>query len=248
MTDLGWERVLPNWECFFHRKHGVFWTVYVDDMEMARKKQNMAPTWKKLIKNVDLEETTPFLDHAYLGYTQRDCNANELIIEEPRKMFESRISAGATGKLPGWENPHAKTMAWSYDLEGHVRKCVESYCELANEKTEQLYKVFSPCLDDHHFKKEELETVGAWSEVCSQIVLGLSVLGTNWKTRYFMVSDQTVPSVTKWTQACGRRLARLTACIHHTSDHRQYCYVGNTAHHCRLDSFQDSDFAGDLEE
>ena len=36
-------------------------------------------------------------------------------------------------------------------------------------------------------------------------------------------------SVTKWTQACDRRLARLTCCIHHTNDHRQYCHVGNTA-------------------
>ena len=35
--------------------------------------------------------------------------------------------------------------------------------------------------------------------------------------------------------------------IHHTSDNWQYCHVGNTAQHCRLGLFQDSDFAGDLE-
>ena len=29
---------------------------------------------------------------------------------------------------------------------------------------------------------------------------------------------------------------------------RQYCYVGNTAKQCRLGLFQDSDFAGDLED
>ena len=33
-----------------------------------------------------------------------------------------------------------------------------------------------------------------------------------------------------------------------TSDYRQYCHVGNAAQHCRLGMFQDSDFAGDLEE
>ena len=87
-----------------------------------------------------------------------------------QKMFEPQISAGATGKLPGWETPHAKTVAWSYDMEGHAQKCVERYCELANKKTEQLYKVSSPCLDDHHFKKEELESVGELSNVCSQMV------------------------------------------------------------------------------
>ena len=35
-------------------------------------------------------------------------------------MFESRNSAGASDKLPGWEKPHAKTVAWSSDMEGSV--------------------------------------------------------------------------------------------------------------------------------
>ena len=55
-------------------------------------------------------------------------------------------------------------------------------------------------------------------------------------------------AVTKWTQACDRRLARLVSDIHHTNDFRQYCHVGNTAQHCRLGLFQDADFAGDLED
>ena len=54
---------------------------------------------------------------------------------------------------------------------GRAQKCVERCCELANKKTKQFFKVSSPCLDDHHFKKEELETVGALSKVCSHIVV-----------------------------------------------------------------------------
>ena len=51
------------------------------------------------------------------------------------------------------------------------------------------------------------------------------------------------------TGACDRRLlARLMLYFHHASDCRQYCHVGNTAQHCRLGLFQDSDFAGDLED
>ena len=50
-------------------------------------------------------------------------------------MFESRISAGATEKLPVWEKPHAMTVAWSHDMEGHAKKCVERCCELAKKKT-----------------------------------------------------------------------------------------------------------------
>ena len=65
---------------------------------MIGKKQNMAPMRKKLMKNVDLDEPTSFLDTAYLGCTQRECKPIEIIVEEDRKMFESRISAAATEK------------------------------------------------------------------------------------------------------------------------------------------------------
>ena len=41
------------------------------------------------------------------------------------EMFDSRISVEATEKLPGWEKPHAKTVAWSNHMEGHAQKCVE---------------------------------------------------------------------------------------------------------------------------
>ena len=36
--------------------------------------------------------------------------------------------------------------------------------------------------------------------------------------------------------------------IHHTRDNRQYCHVRNTTQHCRAGLFQDSDFAGNLED
>ena len=47
---------------------------------------------------------------------------------------------------------------------------------------------------------------------------------------------------------CDKRLSRLISYNHHTREYRQYCHVGNTAQQCRLGLFQDSDFAGDLED
>ena len=55
-------------------------------------------------------------------------------------------------------------------------------------------------------------------------------------------------SITKWTKACDKRLNRLISYIHHTSENKQFCHGGNTAKQCRLGLFQDSDFAGDLED
>ena len=81
-------------------------------------------------------------------------------------MFESRISAVETEKLPYSEN--LRISSWSHDMEGHAKKCVDlRYCELANKTTQQLYKVYTPCIDDHHFKEEEMKSVGELSQVWS---------------------------------------------------------------------------------
>ena len=52
------------------------------------------------------------------------------------KMYESRICARATEKLPGCEKSHAITIAWSCDMEGHAKKCVKRSCEFANKSVE----------------------------------------------------------------------------------------------------------------
>ena len=85
--------------------------------------------------------------------------------ESVRSSF-GKIPTRASGK------PHAEIISsWSYDMEGHAKRCVERYCELANKTTQQLYKVATPCMDDHQFEEEENESVGELSTDCSQIVL-----------------------------------------------------------------------------
>ena len=95
-------------------------------------------------------------------------------------MFESRISAGATEKLPC--SGKSAFSSWSFDMEGHAKKCVERYCELANKTTHQLYKVSTPCIDDHLFKEGRIK-------ICERIVKSMFtncsemlVLDTNWWT------------------------------------------------------------------
>ena len=201
--------------------------------------------WKLLNKEVDLGEPTSFLDHD-LGCTQRQCEISKDIVDNYRTMFESRISAGRTEKLPYTEN--LRISSWSYDMEGHAKKCVERYCELANKTTQQLYKVSTPCIDDHHFKEEEMKSVGEMSQVCSQIVLKCLYLARMGRPDILWSVNKLARSITKWTKACDKRLNRLISYIHHTCEYKQYCYVDNTAKQCRLGLFQDSDFAGDLED
>ena len=72
--------------------------MYVDDIKLAGKKQNIEPMWKVLNKEVDLGEPTSFLDHVYLGCTQRQCEISKDIVDNYKSMFESRISASGTEK------------------------------------------------------------------------------------------------------------------------------------------------------
>ena len=133
-------------------------------------------------------------------------------------------------------------------MEGHAKKCVERYCELANKTTQRLYKVSTLCIDDHHFTEEEMKSVGELSQVCSQILLKCFHVARIGRPDILWSVNKLARSITKWTKACDKRLNRLISYIHHTCEYKQYCYVGNTAKQCRLGLFQDSDFAGDLED
>ena len=91
----------------------------------------------------------------------------------------------------------------SYDMEGHAKKCVERYCELANKTTQQLYKESTPCVDDHHFKEEEMKFVGELSHVCSQIVLNCLYLARIGRPDLLWSVNKLARAITKWTQTLG---------------------------------------------
>ena len=97
-------------------------------MTMAGRKQNMTPM-RKIKKLVDLGDPTAFLDHENVGCIQRQGKPNETIIDEYRKCSNREYLLEQSDKLPVCEKLHAKTVAWSYDVEGHAKKkrCVERY-------------------------------------------------------------------------------------------------------------------------
>ena len=167
--------------------------------------ENLGPTWKILMEDVDLGESTSFFDHVYLGCTQRECQIRVTVLWqttemcsipgfllEPRKKLLTRASG----------RPDAETISsWSYDMEGHAKKCVERYCELANKTTQQLYKVATPCMYDHQFKEEEMGSVGELSTVCSQIVLKCLYLARIGRPDILWSVNKLARAVTKWTKS-----------------------------------------------
>ena len=127
-----------NCEFFVKRARGTFLSVYVDEIKLAGKKQNIDPMWKIFMKDVDLGEPTSFLDHVCLGCTERECQTSKDVVDNYKSMFESTISSGTIEKVPSSRKPYANISSWSYDIEGHAKQCVERYCELANKATQQL--------------------------------------------------------------------------------------------------------------
>ena len=99
-------------------------------------------------------------------------------------------------------------------MEGHAEKCVERYRELANKTTQQLYKVATPCVDDHQFKEEDMGSVGKLSNVCSQIVLQCLYLARIGRPDILWSVNKLARAVTKWTKG----LARLISYIRHTCE------------------------------
>ena len=89
-------------------------------------------------------------------------------------------------------------------------------------------------------------SVGELSKVYSQMTcLQLARIGTHdilWSV------NKLARAVTTWTKACDKRLARLISCIHQTCQYRPCCQLGHTAQRCRVGLFQDSDFAGYLQD
>ena len=92
-------------------------------------------------------------------------------------MFESRISAGATEKQPNSEQLSVST--WSYDIEGHAKKCVWNV--FVSWRTKLLYNFTR--YQRHalmiNSKKEELKSVGVVRCMLSNFT-GMFVFGKHW--------------------------------------------------------------------
>ena len=95
LLKYGWEKV-SNWECLFvHREKGLFLSVYVDDIILAEKKQNIDPMWKVLNKEVDLGEPISLIMYTW---DVLKGNVKDLTITETCLSHE--FPRGGTEQLP----------------------------------------------------------------------------------------------------------------------------------------------------
>ena len=89
--------------------------MYVDDIKLAGKTENIEPTWKILIKDVDLGEPTSFLDSRILWRTTETCS-NPGFLLEPGKNYRPELQGNLMQK---------QDLLDPMTCEGHAKKCVE---------------------------------------------------------------------------------------------------------------------------
>ena len=147
-------RIAVDGKWFFWNMHGrehqpgngLFLSVYVDDIKMAAKKHDLESMWKKLMKHNDREKPTSCFDLVHLECTQRARKPSKHYVVKHRKRFESRISAGQLKSNRILRKVVQNAIAWPYDMEGHAKRCVERYCEVANNNIEQWSQVSTHCI------------------------------------------------------------------------------------------------------
>ena len=96
--EHGWEKFFNGNVCLSIEQedysHQCRWTI----SNWQAKTENMEPTWKTLMNDVELGEPTSSLDLVYLGCSQRECKISNEIVANCRDMFQPRSSAGAMEK------------------------------------------------------------------------------------------------------------------------------------------------------
>ena len=134
-------------ECLFSNgEKGLFFFVYVDDIKPNVESTDERSRFGRAniirgprlfgLHSTRLRNKHRYCGQEYVFWIQNLCGSKRKTTLLRKNLLDADISS------------------WSYDIECHAKKCVERYCELANKTTRQLYKVSTPCLDDHHVKEE----------------------------------------------------------------------------------------------
>ena len=242
LLEHGWEYLFVNWQ------QKLFLSVYADDMKLTGKKQNIDPMWKILMKDVALGEPTSLHDHVYLGCTQkRMLNKQGYCGQLQEHVWIQNLcwSFRKATKYRTLDTNHFVMVLW------HGRSCKETRGKILRTGNQNNPTVIQS-RNAMHWRPP---IQGRRNGICWRIVKSLLtdcsemiVFGPYCRLDILCSVNKLARAITKSTRACDKRVARLISHIHHACEFKQFRHVGNTAQTCRLGLFQDSDFAGDLED
>ena len=225
LLQHGWEKV-SNWRewLFVHRAKGLLFSVNVDDIKLAGKKQNMDPMWKVLQKEVDLGEPTSFLDHGIPGMYSKKMRNKQRYGGQLQNHVRIANFRGRNWKtsIPS-KSSHFFMVLW---YGGSCKEmCGAILWVSKQDDSTTLQSIYSM----HRW--QPLQRRRKWNllENCHmyalKIVLKCWHLARIGRPDILWSVNKLARSITKWTKACDKRLNRLISYIHHTSEYKQYCHV-----------------------
>ena len=239
LSERGWEKI-PNWErMFVHRKQGLFLSVYVDDMRIAGKKQNLAPMWKTLMKKRRYWRTYIISWPRVFGMHSAGMRTkwgHHWTVQNVRITYFCMSNREITGMAKNSRTNRSVVLR-------HGSTCSKirwAILRMAHKKVEQLQTISS--------SRKNLNQ----SENCQKFAHKLSWNDCTWHE---------LDDLTSWCPWTNWQDQSHNGLKHVINDKQSWIRIfitqmtivnivmwGNTAQHCRLGLFQESDFAGDLED
>ena len=204
---------VPNWECLFvHRKQKLFLSVYVDDIKMARKKQNLAPMWNKLMKNVDIDEPHFFLIVCTCVARNESANQIKKSLNNVGRCFESRFLQEEQ-KITGVAKTSRTNRSVVLRHGGTCSQMRWAILRSGKQESGAIVQSFMPL-------PGWLSTQAGSTRISWRIVKRLFKIVLKCLYLARIGRPDILWSVNKLA-ACDRRLARLISYIHHTNDFRR---------------------------
>ena len=230
-----------------HREKGLFLSVYVDDIKLAGKKQNIDPVWKVLNKEVDLGEPTSFLIMYTWMHSKTMWNKQRLLLaitepclnrkfprEELKNFHALRIFVFLHGPMI-WKvmprNVWNDIVSWQTGrLNNSTKYLLHALMTIISKK-----KNWNPW---ENCQKYALKLF--WNAYTWHVLEDPKIHGQRTNMR-----DQSLNGPKLVTNALNRFICN----IHHTCEYKQYCHVWVIMqNNAGWDCFKTPDFAGDLED
>ena len=138
--------------CLFIEKRVFFQSKNVDDIKMAGRKQQVAPTWKKLD-----EKTWTLIDpHHFLIMCTGDApnvNASRTkpLLMKTKTCSNLEFLLEQLKNCQGGKNLAQKRLRGLATWKVMLKNAWKDIANWRTRKTEELYNVSKPCLDEHNF-------------------------------------------------------------------------------------------------
>ena len=175
--------------CSYTVKKGYSYLCMWKPLNWLERNKNIDPMWKLLNKEIDLGEPTSFLDHVYLGRTQRQCEISKDIVDIYRTMFESRISAVRIR-----ESYHTRKYSYFFIVLRYGGSCKEMCGTILWVGKQDDSTTPQSIYSMHRWPSLQRGRI----KICWRIVKSMlsncskmRILFTYWKTWYSMASEQT---------------------------------------------------------